>query len=163
MPDTRLTLTDRSIGGLPFAVSSQYFARDTELAGFAVLVGKRRKTFVVQGDIRNGKQRLPIRSSALRPELFVRGRRAKARCICGLTWHTSPCHLGRLCDFLAKNDSISSQTPLSFIADKALACSNHRASRSLASGQVSSCRLTIIGNTRTSHGTVTPFASRPFS
>jgi hypothetical protein len=50
MPDTRVTLTDRSIGGLPFAVSSQYFARDTELAGFAVLVGKRRKTFVVQGD-----------------------------------------------------------------------------------------------------------------
>jgi Arm DNA-binding domain len=61
MPDTRLALTDRSIGGLPFAVSSQYFARDTELAGFAVLVGKRRKTFVVQGDIRKGKQRLSIR------------------------------------------------------------------------------------------------------
>jgi Arm DNA-binding domain len=61
MPDTRLTLTDRSIGGLPFAVSSQYFARDTELAGFALLVGKRRKTFVVQGDIRKGKQRLSIR------------------------------------------------------------------------------------------------------
>jgi integrase len=61
MPDTRLILTDRSIGGLPLAVSSQYFARDTELAGFAVLVGKRRKTFVVQGDIRKGKQRLSIR------------------------------------------------------------------------------------------------------
>ena len=64
---------------------------------------------------------------------------------------------------LFTNDSISSRSPLSFIADKALAGSNHRASRSWASGQVSSCRLTIIGNTRTSHGTVMPFALRPFS
>ncbi|MGH6847672.1 MAG: integrase arm-type DNA-binding domain-containing protein [Methylocella sp.] len=61
MPNTHLALTDRSIAGLLPAKSSQYFARDTELPGFAVLVGKRRKTFVVQGDIRNGKQRLSIR------------------------------------------------------------------------------------------------------
>ncbi|HEY8005724.1 MAG TPA: integrase arm-type DNA-binding domain-containing protein [Methylocella sp.] len=61
MPDTRLPLTDRSIAGLPLAVSSQYFVRDTELPGFAVLVGKRKKTFVVQGDIRKGAQRLSIR------------------------------------------------------------------------------------------------------
>lgn len=61
MPDTRLALTDRSIAGLPIAVASQYFARDTELPGFAVLVGKRKKTFVIQGDIRKGKQRLSIR------------------------------------------------------------------------------------------------------
>ena len=87
----------------------------------------------------------------------------QASCICGLQWHTSPCHLGRLCDFLEKNDSISSQSPLSFIADKALAGSNHRASRSSASGQVLSCRLTIIGNTRTSHGTMTPLTSKSFS
>ena len=60
MPDTRLALTDRSIAGLPLAVSSQYFVRDTELPGFAVLVGKRKKTFVVQGDIRKGAQRLSI-------------------------------------------------------------------------------------------------------
>jgi hypothetical protein len=45
------------------------------------------------------------------------------------------------------------------MADKAFLGSNHRASLSLASGQTSSCRLTIIGNTRTSHGTVTPHAS----
>ena len=61
MSDTRLALTDRSIAGLPPASSSQYFARDTELPGFAVLVGKRRKTFVIQGDIRKGKQRFSIR------------------------------------------------------------------------------------------------------
>ena len=61
MPDRHLALTDRSIAGLVFAVSSQYFVRDTELPGFAVLVGKRKKTFVVQGDIRKGGQRLSIR------------------------------------------------------------------------------------------------------
>jgi integrase len=61
MSDTRLALTDRSIAGLALAVSSQYFVRDTELPGFAVLVGKRKKTFVVQGDIRKGAQRLSIR------------------------------------------------------------------------------------------------------
>jgi integrase len=61
MPDRRLALTDRSIAGLAFAVSNQYFVRDTELPGFAVLVGKRKKTFVVQGDIRKGGQRLSIR------------------------------------------------------------------------------------------------------
>jgi len=61
MSDTRPALTDRSIAGLPPASSSQYFARDTELLGFAVLVGKRRQTFVIQGDIRKGKQRFSIR------------------------------------------------------------------------------------------------------
>ena len=61
MSDTRLALTDRSIAGLPPASSRQYFARDTELPGFAVLVGKRRKTFVIQGDIRKGRRRLWIR------------------------------------------------------------------------------------------------------
>jgi hypothetical protein len=61
MSDTRLALTDRSIAGLPPASSRQYFARDTELPGFAVLVGKRRKTFVIQGDIRKGKRRFSIR------------------------------------------------------------------------------------------------------
>jgi integrase len=35
--------------------------RDVELSGFAVLVGKRRKTFVVQGDIRKDGQRQSMR------------------------------------------------------------------------------------------------------
>jgi hypothetical protein len=41
MTDTRLALTDRAVSALPFAVSGQYFARDDELPGFAVLVGNR--------------------------------------------------------------------------------------------------------------------------
>jgi integrase len=61
MPDTRLALNDRVIAALPLASSGQYFARDTELSGFAVLIGKRTKTFVVQGDIRKGGLRISIR------------------------------------------------------------------------------------------------------
>jgi integrase len=61
MADTRFSLTDRAVSALPFAGSGQYFARDVELPGFAVLVGKRRKTFVVQGDIRKDGRRRSMR------------------------------------------------------------------------------------------------------
>jgi hypothetical protein len=61
MHDTRLSLSDRAIAGLPFANSGQYFARDIELPGFAVRIGKRRKTFIVQADLRSKGQRLSIR------------------------------------------------------------------------------------------------------
>src|ERR1700743_310329 len=61
MTDTRFALTDRAISTLPYASSGQYFARDSELSGFAVLVGRRRKTFVVQGDIRKGGKRQSVR------------------------------------------------------------------------------------------------------
>jgi integrase len=61
MTDTRFALTDRTVNALPFAGSGQYFARDVELPGFAVLVGKRRKTFVVQGDIRKDGRRRSMR------------------------------------------------------------------------------------------------------
>jgi len=36
MADTRLILTDNAIKALPYAVAGQYFARDSELPGFAV-------------------------------------------------------------------------------------------------------------------------------
>jgi integrase len=84
MPDTHLALTDRAIAGLPLAVSSQYFARDTELPGFAVLIGKRTKTFVIQGDIRKGKQRLSIRLKvAAVGEKTTREARAEAKELLG--------------------------------------------------------------------------------
>lgn len=57
MTDTGFALTDRAIEALPYASSGQYFVRDEELRGFAVLVGKRRKTYVVQGDVRAGGRR----------------------------------------------------------------------------------------------------------
>jgi site-specific recombinase XerD len=50
MADQREILTDRSIARLPSAGEKQYRVRDTELSGFFVLVGKRRKTFMAQGE-----------------------------------------------------------------------------------------------------------------
>jgi hypothetical protein len=61
MAETSLVLTDRAISALPGADSGQYFARDQELPGFAVLVGKRKKTFVVQGDVRKDGRRQSVR------------------------------------------------------------------------------------------------------
>jgi site-specific recombinase XerD len=50
MADQREILTDKSISRLPYAGDKQYRVRDSELSGFFVLVGKRRKTFMAQGE-----------------------------------------------------------------------------------------------------------------
>ena len=84
MSDLRLPLTDRNIGALPLADSGQYRARDTDLAGFFVLVGTRRKTFMVQGDLRTDSKRVSIKmkvGDATR--LSARDARAKARSLLG--------------------------------------------------------------------------------
>jgi len=52
MHPTRLALTDKAILALPFTTSGQRLVRDAELFGFFVVVGKRTKTFMVQGDLR---------------------------------------------------------------------------------------------------------------
>lgn len=57
MPDIRILLNDRSIGSLKPAETGNYRARDTELKGFFVIVGKRRKSFAVQGDLRKEGER----------------------------------------------------------------------------------------------------------
>ena len=58
----RLSLTDKSVAQLPQAAIGQYKARDTELKGFFVLVGKRSKTFMVQGEFwREGVREFSIR------------------------------------------------------------------------------------------------------
>jgi integrase len=84
MTDTYLTLTDRDITTLPLAKSGQYFARDDELPGFAVLVGKRKKSFVVQGDIRKAGKRLSIRIKfAEFGDVTTREARAEAKQLLG--------------------------------------------------------------------------------
>ncbi|MGX9117067.1 tyrosine-type recombinase/integrase [Mesorhizobium sp. BHbsci] len=84
MTDLRLTLTDRAIASLQPASSGQYFARDTDLPGFMVLVGKRQKTFVVQGERRKAGQRLSVRMKVAEVgELTTRAARAKAKDILG--------------------------------------------------------------------------------
>jgi hypothetical protein len=52
MHPPRLALTDKTILRLPFTGSGQRLVRDAELSGFFVIVGKRTKTFMVQGDLR---------------------------------------------------------------------------------------------------------------
>lgn len=50
MADQRQILTDKGITRLPFAEEKQYKVRDSELPGFFVLIGKRRKSFMAQGE-----------------------------------------------------------------------------------------------------------------
>ncbi|QXX76042.1 integrase arm-type DNA-binding domain-containing protein [Methylovirgula sp. HY1] len=64
MADIRLLLNDKAIARLPVPESGWYLARDTQLKGFFVVVGKRKKTFTVQGDLRRaGKRASTIRVS----------------------------------------------------------------------------------------------------
>jgi integrase len=57
MADVRILLTDKAIARLPSPKDGWYLARDTELKGFFVVVGKRKRTFTVQGDLRQGGKR----------------------------------------------------------------------------------------------------------
>ncbi|MGC2774196.1 MAG: integrase arm-type DNA-binding domain-containing protein [Bradyrhizobium sp.] len=62
MADVRLLLTDKEIARLPTPSEGWYLARDTELKGFFVVIGKRKRTFTVQGDLReDGKRATSIR------------------------------------------------------------------------------------------------------
>jgi hypothetical protein len=57
MTDIRISLTDKTIAQLPASKEGWYLARDIELKGFFVVIGKRRRTFTVQGDLRQGGKR----------------------------------------------------------------------------------------------------------
>ena len=61
MRPNRLALTDKAILALPFTTSGQRLVRDAELFGFFVVIGKRTKTFMVQGDLRANGKRQSIR------------------------------------------------------------------------------------------------------
>jgi site-specific recombinase XerD len=50
MADQHQILTDKNVGRLSLAREKQYKVRDTDLPGFFVLVGKRRKSFMAQGE-----------------------------------------------------------------------------------------------------------------
>ncbi|MCP3387847.1 integrase family protein [Bradyrhizobium sp. CCGB12] len=64
MTDIRIPLSDKAIAQLPTPKDGWYLARDTELKGFFVVVGKRKRTFTVQGDLRlGGKRATTIRVS----------------------------------------------------------------------------------------------------
>src|SRR6266436_8888639 len=84
MYPSRLTLTDKAIMSLPLATAGQRLVRDAELSGFFVLVGKRTKTFMVQGDLRANGQRKSVRLKVGEAgELNTREARAKAKTLLG--------------------------------------------------------------------------------
>ena len=61
MPDMRIHLTDKEVARLPIPEKGWYLARDTELKGFFVVVGRKTKTFTIQGDLRKSGKRDTIR------------------------------------------------------------------------------------------------------
>src|ERR1700730_1360858 len=84
MYPARLALTDKALLRLPLTASGQEIIRDAELSGFFVLVGKRRNTFMVQGDLRSNGKRQSIRVKIAEVgELNTREARAKAMMLLG--------------------------------------------------------------------------------
>ena len=80
MADLRTLLTDKTIAQLPAPDDGWYLARDTELKGFFVVVGKRKRTFTVQGDLRKVKRVSSIRVSiGDTSEISTRTARATAK------------------------------------------------------------------------------------
>ena len=81
MPDIRILLTDKAIAQLPTPKDGWYLARDTELKGFLVVVGKRKRTFTIQGDLRqDGKRASSVRVSiGDTSEMSTRTARATAK------------------------------------------------------------------------------------
>ncbi|QOF73356.1 integrase arm-type DNA-binding domain-containing protein [Aminobacter sp. SR38] len=58
----RISLNDRTIQRLPSPEKGRYIVRDTEQKGFFLMVGVRKKTFMIQGDLReHGKRASTIR------------------------------------------------------------------------------------------------------
>ena len=61
MAGVRVHLTDKEVSHLPIPEEGWYLARDADLKGFFVVVGRKTKTFTVQGDLRVGARRQTIR------------------------------------------------------------------------------------------------------
>src|SRR4051812_35850260 len=85
MTDIKITLTDKAVAGLAFATVGQYRARDMELGGFYVLIGKRAKSFMIAGDLRaGGVRQLTVRMKiADVGDLTCRDARARAKILLG--------------------------------------------------------------------------------
>jgi site-specific recombinase XerD len=81
LADRTLLLTDKVITHLPLAESGQYKVHDTELKGFLVLIGKRRKSFMAQGDFwREGVREFSVRKKLGDfGDLTTRDARSKAK------------------------------------------------------------------------------------
>jgi len=80
MSDFKASLNDKMIGRLALADEGQYVVRDTDLKGFFLVIGKRKKTFTVLGEFWDGGKR-HAKKVALGTveELSTRDARIKAR------------------------------------------------------------------------------------
>lgn len=64
MADLRMALNEKSVARIPLAEQGQYKVRDNDLKGFFLQVGKRRRTYMIQGDLRkNGKRIASVKLS----------------------------------------------------------------------------------------------------
>ena len=75
MADQRAVLTDKSIARLS-AGETQYKVRDSELPGFFVLIGKRRKTFMARDGVRQFAAQVKLGDFG---EMTTRQARGKAK------------------------------------------------------------------------------------
>ncbi len=80
MTALQMSLTDRAIEKLPLATDGQYVVRDTELKGFLLVIGKRRKTFTVKGEgWQGGKRQNVYAAIGMVGDIAAREARLKAR------------------------------------------------------------------------------------
>ena len=84
MADLRLPLTDKNVAALRSNPGGQYLARDTELGGFFVLIGARKRTYMIQADLRTSRRRETIRMKVADAEqTTAREARARAKQLLG--------------------------------------------------------------------------------
>jgi|SRR5271166_381534 len=84
MPPARLSLSDRVVATLPLAGSGQQIVRDSDLAGFFVLVGTRSKTYMIQSDLwEDGRRRTLRIKIGEAGKIATREARAKAKALLG--------------------------------------------------------------------------------
>jgi hypothetical protein len=80
----RIRFTERSIADLPFEQGGQRIVRDADVPGFFLKIGARRKSFMVQGDLRcGGSRRTILIKVGSAGEMPVREARARAKGLLG--------------------------------------------------------------------------------
>jgi len=80
----QMILSDRMIASEPFSSEGQRILRDANLKGFFIIIGRRSKTFMIQGDLRKGDQRQSIRIKVGQAgKITTREAKAKAKILLG--------------------------------------------------------------------------------
>ena len=81
MATLRIQLNDKAIARLPAPDEGRYVVRDTELKGFFLLVGPKKRTFMIQGDLREKGRRAATVRLAIghNSEMTTRTARAVAK------------------------------------------------------------------------------------